>query len=166
MAFQKVCVGRTVSGALFVELHKLKGQEAMEYKKSVGIFEDAKKIRSEVFIKEQGFQNEFDETDKTAAHIVFYDDNNIPYAVCRYFRANDDTFVLGRIAIIKKFRGKHLGNLILQISENEIKQEGGRKIKLSAQLRAKGFYEKNGYKQIGDIYFDEYCEHITMEKVL
>ena len=37
---------------------------------------------------------------------------------------------------------------------------------LSAQVRASGFYEKLGYKKMGDIYYDEYCEHIHMEKSL
>ena len=37
-------------------------------------------------------------------------------------------------------------------------------ISLSAQVRASGFYEKLGYKKHGEIYFDEYCEHIVMKK--
>ena len=34
--------------------------------------DDAARIREEVFMKEQGFHDEFDSTDKTAAHIVLY----------------------------------------------------------------------------------------------
>ena len=44
----------------------------MEYKIS-GLGEDAAKIRTEVFVEEQGFSNEFDDTDKVCTHIVFYD---------------------------------------------------------------------------------------------
>ena len=33
---------------------------------------DAVTIREEVFMKEQGFHDEFDETDRTAAHLVLY----------------------------------------------------------------------------------------------
>ena len=33
---------------------------------------DAVMIREEVFMKEQGFHDEFDETDQTASHIVLY----------------------------------------------------------------------------------------------
>lgn len=54
----------------------------------------------------------------------------------------------------------------MQIAENEIAQAGGQKIEVSAQVRVSEFYEKLGYKKIGDIYFDEYCEHIRMVKEL
>ncbi|MDD6355176.1 MAG: GNAT family N-acetyltransferase [Oscillospiraceae bacterium] len=50
--------------------------------------------------------------------------------------------------------------------ENEVKRLGGTSISLSAQLRVKKFYELSGYQASGDIYFDEYCEHIHMEKIL
>ena len=35
--------------------------------------EDAKRIREEVFVEEQGFQQEFDETDSDAHHLVWYE---------------------------------------------------------------------------------------------
>lgn len=37
-------------------------------------------------------------------------------------------------------------------------------IYLSAQLQAKGFYEKLGYLAYGDEYMDEHCPHIMMKK--
>ena len=54
----------------------------------------------------------------------------------------------------------------MKIVEEEIKKEGGSRVTLSAQVRVKKFYSKNGYKEIGNIYFDEHCEHIRMEKFL
>ena len=35
--------------------------------------DEAKEIRLEVFVKEQGFEEEFDDIDETAAHIVLFD---------------------------------------------------------------------------------------------
>lgn len=136
----------------------------MEYKNYVGLNQDIISIRTAVFIDEQGFKNEFDEIDNTCNHIVLYD-NNKPVAVCRYFR-DDNIYHIGRVAIIKDYRGKHLGNDILQIAENEIKKEGGKIIKVSAQVREKAFYAKNGFKEKGNVYLDEFCEHINMEKIL
>lgn len=136
----------------------------MEYKNYFGLNDDIKSIRTAVFIDEQGFKNEFDEVDNTCNHIVLYDSNK-PVAVCRYFK-NDNIYHIGRVAIIKDYRGKHLGNEILQITENEIKKEGGKIINVSAQVRVKNFYAKNGYKEKGDVYLDEFCEHINMEKFL
>lgn len=48
--------------------------------------QEARRIREEVFVREQGFENEFDETDQRAFHLVLYD-GEIPVAVCRFFPA-------------------------------------------------------------------------------
>ena len=50
--------------------------------------------------------------------------------------------------------------------EDKARELGADKIVLSAQCRVRGFYEKCGYTAYGDIYLDEYCEHIRMEKNL
>lgn len=48
------------------------------------LHKDAVKIRKEVFMEEQGFHDEFDETDETAIHLVLYIDQ-VPAATCRFF---------------------------------------------------------------------------------
>lgn len=124
---------------------------------------EAKYIRENVFVKEQGFVNEFDETDKTANHMIVYEDD-APIACCRFFKCEDDEYVIGRLAVLKEHRGKHLGSLMLSNAEEYIKRQGGKKLSVSAQVRVKSFYEKQGYKAFGEIYLDEYCEHIHMVK--
>lgn len=70
----------------------------MEYTVSA-LSKDAESIRTEVFIEEQGFSNEFDETDCIAEHIVFYE-NGTPAAVCRFYPDHEEgVFVAGRIAV-------------------------------------------------------------------
>ena len=135
-----------------------------DYQKFIGLNNDITEIRTEVFIKEQGFKDEFDETDKTCSHIVLYD-NKKPVATCRYFKEGEN-YHIGRVAIIKEYRGKHLGNKIMQIAEDEIKKDGGKQIEVSAQVIVSDFYKKLGYAPIGEVYFDEYCEHIRMVKSL
>ncbi len=126
----------------------------------------AKDIRQEVFINEQGFINEFDDIDKRAWHLVVYDEET-PLACCRFFRGDTpNEFIIGRLAVLKEHRGKQLGALMMQEAEKYIKSIGGEKLSLSAQLRVKEFYEKQGFTASGDTYFDEYCEHIHMEKAL
>lgn len=136
----------------------------INYQKFIGLNDDIIKIRTKVFINEQGFKNEFDETDKTCSHVVLYNDKT-PIATCRYFK-EDKIYHIGRVAIMKEYRGKHLGNKIMEIAENEIKNEGGKNIEVSAQVRVSEFYKKLGYNKIGEVYFDEYCEHIKMLKEL
>lgn len=137
------------------------------YKKLIGLNDNIIKIRTSVFIDEQGFKDEFDETDKTCTHIVLYDEEK-PIATCRYFKEGEN-YHIGRVAIIKEYRGQGLGNRIMQIAENEIRgkcNESKCVIEVSAQVRVSEFYKKLGYKQVGDIYFDEHCEHIRMVKEL
>lgn len=126
----------------------------------------ARNIRQEVFINEQGFINEFDEIDKRAWHLVVYDEET-PLACCRFFKGESaNEFIIGRLAVLKKYRGKQLGALMMQEAEKYIKSIGGKKLSLSAQLRVKDFYEKQGFTASGETYFDEYCEHIHMKKII
>ena len=75
-----------------------------------GIPKQAKEIRQKVFVDEQGFQNEFDDIDEAATHIVMFDEDKIPIATCRIFwDAKMNTHILGRLAVIKEYRGKNLG---------------------------------------------------------
>lgn len=124
--------------------------------------EDEKMIRETVFIEEQKFKIEFDDTDDIATHIVMYLDNQ-PVGCCRLYKQENE-YHIGRIAVLKPYRGKGYGEKILLNAERVAKEKGADSISLSAQVRASGFYEKLGYKKHGEIYFDEYCEHIAMKK--
>jgi Predicted acyltransferase len=136
------------------------------YKKLNYLSPDAQKIREEVFVSEQGFQNEFDEIDNYATHLVFYE-KNTPVAVCRYYEDKEkNTYIVGRIAVLKAYRGNHFGQHILEVLEQNILAEGGEKISLSAQVRVQSFYKKSGYIAKGETYLDENCPHIFMEKIL
>lgn len=123
-------------------------------------------IRTEVFMKEQGFENEFDDIDPIAAHLILFD-GSTPIACCRYFPGEQpNCYLIGRIAVLKPYRGRHLGERLLIEAEKDLKARGVEKLSLSAQLRVKEFYEKQGYISMGEIYMDEHCEHIHMEKML
>lgn len=138
--------------------------DAMNYKKYQTLMEDVIKIRTAIFVEEQGFKNEFDDIDKTCTHIVLYD-KQTPVGTCRYFHEGPN-YHIGRVAVSKKYRCQHLGEHIMQIAEDEIKNEGGKQIEVSAQVRVKDFYHKLGYQGVGAVYYDEYCEHIRMVKLL
>ena len=138
----------------------------MEIRRFDYLPDDAMAIRQAVFVDEQGFEVEFDDTDDKAVHLVGYD-NGKPAAVCRFFCDDEHSFyMIGRIAVVKELRGKHLGEQMVLAAEKFIKETGGEKASLSAQLRASGFYEKLGYTKSGSEYYDEYCPHVLMSKEL
>ncbi len=125
---------------------------------------EAREIRQEVFVNEQGFANEFDRIDETAFHAVVYTDGEAS-AAGRLFRGRSGWHI-GRVAVRKSFRGRGLGAFVMAALEEKAAQEGAELIRLSAQLQAEGFYEKLGYIAEGEEYLDEHCPHITMTKRL
>ena len=124
--------------------------------------QDAKDIRIEVFMKEQGFENEFDEIDTINHHIVVFDEGK-PIGTCRFFKENNH-YTIGRVAVLKEYRNQHIGNLLLKSAEKEIKRISGDVIVVHAQVRVSSFYEKQGYIQFGQIDDDEGVPHKWMKK--
>lgn len=127
---------------------------------------EAVRIRTEVFIDEQGFKEEFDDIDKTALHTVLYSDD-IPIATSRIFYDEErKSYIIGRIAVIKPFRGQGIGRVILENAEKIVKDKKGTILSLHAQERASEFYRKQGYSETGEKDYDEYCPHVWMTKEL
>ena len=126
---------------------------------------DAAWIRKTVFMEEQGFREEFDEIDGRAVHFVLYDDVR-PVATCRLF---DDAelaqgYILGRFAICREDRGRGLGRVLMDAVERYARQMGGKRIRLHAQCRVEGFYERLGFCAYGEIEPEEDCPHVWMKK--
>lgn len=129
--------------------------------------QEARDIRIKVFIKEQGFQNEFDSIDEIAIHLVAFDENDFPIATCRVFKGeNDKEYIFGRLAVVKTSRGQGIGAKMMGEAEKVVKNQGADSLILHAQVRAKEFYKKLGYAEFGEIEDDEGCPHIWMRKSL
>lgn len=130
------------------------------------ISQPCRDIRTEVFMDEQGFVNEFDEQDATAVHFLVHCDGE-PAGTARMMKGErDGEYIVGRVSVKKKFRSEHLGSRLMLMAEREARQRGGTFISVSAQCRVQQFYRSLGYEAMGEIYLDEYCEHIHMEKRL
>ena len=130
------------------------------------ITDEIKQIRIDVFMKEQGFEDEFDEIDEIAKFVLLYIDGKAA-GTCRYFPGNEEGDAhIGRMAVRTLYRGQHLGTKIMMAAENGIRRDGFKTCSLSAQVQAKPFYESLGYKAEGEEYLDEGCPHILMRKIL
>lgn len=143
-----------------------KESEASSWKTAIyeSFPQEAKEIREEVFIKEQGFQKEYDEIDHEAVHIVLYD-AEIPVATCRIFwNADMGAYTLGRLAVRKEYRGQNIGSLMLREAENHVRQKNGKELILHAQCRAADFYKKSGFEEFGEVGDEEGCPHVWMRK--
>ena len=138
----------------------------MKFKIYNFLSDDAKIIRKQVFMEEQGFKNEFDDIDNISFHIVMYDENR-PVATCRVYEdIVKNEYILGRLSVVKEYRGMRLGAKMIGEAERIVKEKGGTSIRLHAQCRVTPFYGQQGYKEYGVIEDDEGCPHIWMKKQL
>lgn len=124
-------------------------------------FNDAYYVRKKVFMDEQGFTSELDDIDKLATHVILYDHEK-PIATGRIYKENNE-YHIGRICVLAAYRKQHLASKVMKTLE-EIGFKQTDTIYLSAQVQAKGFYEKLGYIAYGNEFMDEHCPHIMMKK--
>ena len=121
--------------------------------------QDAKLIRTQVFICEQGITeaDEWDDQDLISQHFVIYDQDQ-PIATARLLQDNS----VGRVAVIQKYREQGIGRLIMLEIIEHAQQQQYSFLKLSSQLHAISFYEKLGFVTQGNPYDECGIPHIEM----
>lgn len=122
-------------------------------------------VRTPVFIVEQFVTPEFewDELDASAVHLLaMLEDLNLepqPIACLRII----DYHKIGRMAVLKEYRGMGLGAALLLEAVHICKLHGSTSIYLSAQTHAIAFYEKCGFKVTSAEYQDVHIPHVDMQ---
>lgn len=130
-----------------------------------GLPKEAKQIRQTVFVKEQGFCEEFDKTDDEAAHFIVYLEDSQPVATCRVFwNADVNGYVLGRFAVLKEYRNRNIGAAMMKEAEKYVRKAGGKSLTLHAQYQVSGFYRKLGFLEYGEVEDEQGCPHVWMKK--
>lgn len=122
-----------------------------------------KAIRFEVFVEEQKVpaEEEIDAYDPLSIHAIAW--SNGKAAACGRLLPDGH---IGRMAVLKPFRGFGVGALVLQHLMERARQRGDREVVLSAQTHAIGFYEKFGFVVEGGEYLDCNIAHRDMRKIL
>lgn len=124
-------------------------------------------VRKTVFVAEQGYTlaEEFDDYDSVCPHLLLFD-GQTPVATGRLVLLDDGTAKLGRIAVLKEYRGQHLGAQIVQELLKRAKEAGAVRAYVSAQSYAVPFYQKFGFREYGDEYLDGRIPHRDMDRTL
>ncbi|MEZ5333894.1 MAG: GNAT family N-acetyltransferase [Methanolobus sp.] len=116
----------------------------MEIKWTSGFddFDDAYLVRKNVFVFEQNVDEsiEIDEFDSVSIHIVIYD-NALPIATGRIFKM-DKLAVIGRVSVLKDYRGKNVGKMLMEKLLEKAESMNPEAIKLDSQLHAIEFYRQ------------------------
>ena len=133
--------------------------------------EPARALRTAVFIEEQGIarEDEWDEADATAVHAVVTNLLGMPVATGRLLHEGDPgsgTARIGRMAVNRTLRGSGVGRQIVQALQQAAFERGDRRIVLSAQRSAEGFYSKLGYQPAGEPYEEVGIPHVGMARAL
>lgn len=71
-----------------------------------------------------------------------------------------------QMAVAPAHQGKGLGRRLLGEVETDLRARGFRHLQLNARSSAAGFYEKLGYRAIGDEYLSVTVPHVRMVKAL
>ena len=123
------------------------------------------KLRSTVFVVEQNcVYQDIDNKDQKALHLIGEFDNKI-VAYSRLFKPGDyfDLACIGRVVIDKDYRDKKWGHSLIQEGIKAISDfYSENRIKISAQLYLKKFYETNGFVAQGEVYLEDDIDHIEM----
>ncbi|MES2388507.1 MAG: GNAT family N-acetyltransferase [Bacteroidota bacterium] len=131
------------------------------------ILQSAFAIRKLVFVTEQDVpaDEEYDEFDMPTAarhYLAFADD--MPCGTARY-RQTENGIKLERFAVLKDYRSKGVGAVILRDILLDIDADPaleGRQIYLNAQVSAIPFYAKYGFIQVGDMFQECDIDHYKM----
>jgi len=131
-------------------------------------------IRMNVFVDEQNVppEEEMDALDDTATHFLVrhkWPDGGLPEGIigtARLIDKGNGVGKVGRVAILREFRGKGAGTHLMQCIEETAKAQGYHELILEAQLHAIAFYEKLGYVAEGEVFLDANIEHRLMRKSL
>ena len=122
------------------------------------------KSRAEIFIIEQNINyQDLDDIDYKSLHCFYQEDEKvIAYLRAFYKDNNKDIVKIGRVLTLN--HGIGLGKKLLSESLPEIKKIlSPKKITMSAQKYAIGFYEKFGFKVVSDEFIEEEILHVIME---
>ena len=133
---------------------------------------DALSVRRAVFIDEQGVSEaeEIDEYDgdpgetRGVVHVVAYY-RSVAAATGRLMISAplDEHPHIGRVAVLREYRGQGLGRAVMLALHNEAQRRGYAGIALGSQLHAIPFYERLGYIASGEVYVDAGIEHRWMD---
>jgi predicted GNAT family N-acyltransferase len=120
-------------------------------------------VRLVVFVEEQRVpaELEMDDRDASCIHAVAFDAGR-PVGTGRLLPDGH----IGRMAVLKEYRGKGVGGEILRRLMEAAKARGDREIALSAQVHAVAFYRAHGFEVSGAVYEEAGIPHQDMRRAL
>ena len=117
-------------------------------------------IRTRVFVEEQGVpvELEWDGLDEHAYHVMALAADGTPIGTGRLLQ---DAHI-GRLAVLKDWRGKGVGGALLDILLVIANKMGYDEVRLHAQTRVLEFYQRRGFEAQGEEFMEAGIPHVLM----
>ena len=122
-------------------------------------------IRRRVFIEEQRVPEEIElDADDARAFHALATLGEDAIGCGRMLDHGADEVKIGRMAVLRAYRGTGVGREILRFLIDRARARGFRTAVLHAQLSAEGFYLREGFTPVGGIFDEAGIAHRKMEK--
>lgn len=130
----------------------------------IGCASALRKVRHEVFVVEQHVPEvlEWDDADAHAIHALAEDPNGLAIGCARLLPDGH----IGRVAVTREWRGRHVGEGLLLRLIDEAQRRGDARAIVNAQVAAMPFYERYGFVVTGDEFEEAGIAHRVMERAL
>jgi predicted GNAT family N-acyltransferase len=125
---------------------------------------EAGRIRELVFVREQGVppELEMDARDAQCEHALAHADDGTAIGTGRLLPDGH----IGRMAVLKDWRGMGAGALLLQALVERARSRGDAAARLNAQISAAGFYRRYGFEVSGPEFIEAGIAHVPMQRAL
>lgn len=123
-------------------------------------------IRRKIFVEEQKLFSETDrdEHDDHAVHIAALCKDRIVGTV-RVYEEGNGVWWGGRLAVLKEYRGR-VGKLLVQAATDYVRQHHARSFRAHVQAGNMKFFERLGWRRIGQTVLYHGKPHVLMEAPL
>lgn len=124
-------------------------------------------LRNEILRKPLGLEFSPDELENERDNLLMaaYEDDQM-LGCCMLVEEGPKTVRLRQMAVMNDLQGKGIGRALMQFAENLARDRGYKKITMHARKNAVGFYEKMGYRRVGNEFEEITIPHYVMEKDL
>lgn len=121
-------------------------------------------VRETVFVHEQQvpIEEEWDALDPLSSHVLARDTAQRPIGTGRLTPERK----IGRMAVLAPWRGRGVGDALLQHLTDIARSRGWPEVSLHAQVDAIGFYQRAGFVAYGEPFVEAGIRHQAMRKAL
>ncbi|MBP1646364.1 MAG: family acetyltransferase [Bacteroidetes bacterium] len=126
------------------------------------LMNEAKQIRVKVFVQEQNVPFEEDWDEEYSENYLILNDEEQVIGTMRW-RDLGEKIKLERVAVLEKYRNNGYGEKLVREVIKDIKSKTNKQITLHSQLKAIPLYERIGFRQYGELFYEADIPHYAMK---